>query len=275
MGHGAWGVARWRTLRRSFAPAAGLFALVARRGCQNRLGLEPGPAIAAADPPGLCTLCRNPGRSDGARRRGEAPGCGFARLGAVSAHGHQLPAAWRRIANSGEPHSGQWPSQPGRPFGRVTSRGSAMVTFWPQTHQPCGPGCCSSSVCDSTMFDKHISWLRAPSAGAPSMGCSPPATEGAGPRLGATASRPIAIASCGSAPTPPIRGGCRTKELRPDLGGQFTSSGRPEGRRRAYIASSPSAGLIERVYATPSAQSGSATQRLDGRHATSATARWS
>jgi hypothetical protein len=91
----------------------------------------------------------------------------LARLGAVSAPGHQLGAALRRIANSGEPHSGQWPSQPGRPLGRVTARGSAMGTFWPQTHQPCGPGSCTSSVCGSTMCDKHNSWLRVPYAGRP------------------------------------------------------------------------------------------------------------
>jgi hypothetical protein len=36
-----------------------------------------------------------------------------------------------------------------------------MVTFWPQTHQPCGPGSGTSSVCGSTICDKHISWLRA------------------------------------------------------------------------------------------------------------------
>ena len=47
---------------------------------------------------------------------------------------------FRRIANSGEPHSGQWPAQPGRPLGRVTSRASAIGTFSPQTHQPWGAG---------------------------------------------------------------------------------------------------------------------------------------
>ena len=46
----------------------------------------------------------------------------------------------RRIAKSGAPHSGQCPSQPGRPLGSVTSSASAIVTFRPQTHQPCGPG---------------------------------------------------------------------------------------------------------------------------------------
>jgi hypothetical protein len=50
----------------------------------------------------------------------------------------------RRIANRGAPHSGQRPSQPGRPLGRVTSRASAMVTFSPQTHRAWGPGSCAS-----------------------------------------------------------------------------------------------------------------------------------
>jgi len=100
-----------------------------------------------------------------------------------------------------------------------------MVTFWPQTHQPCGPGCCSSSVCGSSMCDKPISSLRAPSAGAPSMGCSLPRPRPLAPAGGASASRPIAIASCGSASTSPIRperAGARRQWRRP---GQRNSGG--------------------------------------------------
>jgi hypothetical protein len=56
----------------------------------------------------------------------------------------------RRIANSGDPQAGQLPSQPGLPLGSVTSRAPAIVTFWPQTHQPCGPGSwdsgCASAI---------------------------------------------------------------------------------------------------------------------------------
>ena len=64
-----------------------------------------------------------------------------ARGGAASRRGGTAQArAARRMAKSGEPHAGQWPSHPGRPLGSVTSRAPAMVTFWPQTHQPCGPG---------------------------------------------------------------------------------------------------------------------------------------
>jgi hypothetical protein len=92
-------------LRRSLAPAAGLFALVARRGCPNPLGLEPGPGIPAADPVGPCNPgAATPGGVAAQVTRSRRSPPLFARLGAVSAHGHQLPAAWRRIANSGEPH---------------------------------------------------------------------------------------------------------------------------------------------------------------------------
>jgi hypothetical protein len=93
--------------------------------------------------------------------------------------GPQLAAALRRIANNGEPHSGQWPSQPGRPFGRVTSRGSAMVTFWPQTHQPCGPGPGTSSVCGSTICESIFRGDVPPTQGRTIDGRQPPATEGA------------------------------------------------------------------------------------------------
>ena len=131
-----------------------------------------------------------------------SPRWSFARLRAASAHRHQPPAALRRIANNGEPHSGQWPSQPGRPFGKVTSRGSAMVTFWPQTHQPCGPGSCTSSVCGSTMCDKHISWLRGSYAGRASRGCRLPRPRAPATLFGASALAPEASPARAPAGTP-------------------------------------------------------------------------
>lgn len=53
---------------------------------------------------------------------------------------YQPLAALRRMANSGAPHSGQEPFQPGLPLGSVTASASAIGTFWPQTHQPCAAG---------------------------------------------------------------------------------------------------------------------------------------
>ena len=71
----------------------------------------------------------------------------------------------------------------------------------------------------------------------------------------------LCFAAC-PAPKPPryrFRGeAVAQRESRPDSRGQIASSARPEGRRRAYNATSASTGLNERVYATASAHCRSA-----------------
>jgi hypothetical protein len=150
----------------------------------------------------------------------------------------QLPAALRRIANSGEAHSEQWPSQPGRPFGSFTSRGSAMVTFWPQTHQLCGSGSCTSSLCGSTMCHNHILGLPASYAGRAIDGLAASRTRAPGRPLRRFRLAPEAIESVQLHADLTIRGEAR---VRPRKGRRYRSLRRPLLKRKTGPAGIPCA----------------------------------
>jgi hypothetical protein len=174
-------------------------------------------------------------RASGARnRQGSKP----LRVAISPISRDQLPAALRRIANSGEPHSEQWPSQPGRPFGSVTSRGSAMVTFWPQTHQLCGPGSCTSSLCGSTMCHNHILGLPASYAGRAIDGLAASRTRAPGRPLRRFRLAPEAIESVQLHADLTIRGEAR---VRPRKGRRYRSLRRPLLKRKTGPAGIPCA----------------------------------